>query len=304
MIECPHRMAPLSEGRIEKDGNLLCSYRAWRFNESGKCVKIPHAEDEKAHSVACSSSRSAVQTYPCKNRAGILWMWSDRSISAFGDSEKATFPIDEDIADRLEYLSSCGVSTAYVRHLPYSFDILVENLCDPSHFPVAHHSLLPNTNRYKAKPLNAKLVKGISQIPATAAIRFDAVSLSEKWGQAEFRKPGTLYFLLGKKHADAREPVVFATASPVSSGKTVSIITFAPRSKIHQTGKPNAFIKALMNLLSLVIHIKVLNPIGDGDSVFLHGQDKNIKARGTNFKADKEYYVPISADLLVMAFRK
>lgn len=64
--ECPHRLAPLSEGRIEDDGNLLCSYHAWRFNESGKCVKIPHAEDEKAHSVACSSSRSAVQTYPCK----------------------------------------------------------------------------------------------------------------------------------------------------------------------------------------------------------------------------------------------
>jgi len=64
--ECPHRLAPLSEGRIEKDGNLLCSYHAWRFNETGKCVKIPHAEDEKAHFVACNSPRSAVQTYPCK----------------------------------------------------------------------------------------------------------------------------------------------------------------------------------------------------------------------------------------------
>lgn len=64
--ECPHRMAPLSEGRIEKAGNLLCSYHAWRFNESGKCVRIPHAEDEKAHFVACNSPRSAVQTYPCK----------------------------------------------------------------------------------------------------------------------------------------------------------------------------------------------------------------------------------------------
>jgi len=64
--ECPYRMALLSEGRIEDDGNLLCSYHAWRFNESGNCVKIPHAEDDKAHSVACNSPRSAVQTYPCK----------------------------------------------------------------------------------------------------------------------------------------------------------------------------------------------------------------------------------------------
>lgn len=69
--ECPHRLAPLSEGRIEHDGNLLCSYHAWRFDESGKCVKIPHAEDEKAHSVACNSPRSAVQTYPCK----VQFLW-------------------------------------------------------------------------------------------------------------------------------------------------------------------------------------------------------------------------------------
>eukprot|EP00971_Amphidinium_carterae_P168400 3336522-Amphidinium_carterae.2 len=27
---CPHRSAPLSEGRVEEDGTLLCSYHAWR----------------------------------------------------------------------------------------------------------------------------------------------------------------------------------------------------------------------------------------------------------------------------------
>lgn len=26
---CPHRLAPLSEGRIEPDGTLLCTYHAW-----------------------------------------------------------------------------------------------------------------------------------------------------------------------------------------------------------------------------------------------------------------------------------
>ena len=27
--KCPHRAAPLSEGRIEDDGTLLCAYHAW-----------------------------------------------------------------------------------------------------------------------------------------------------------------------------------------------------------------------------------------------------------------------------------
>ncbi len=36
---CPHRLVPLSEGRIESDGTLLCAYHAWRFDGKGNCVK-------------------------------------------------------------------------------------------------------------------------------------------------------------------------------------------------------------------------------------------------------------------------
>ncbi|KAL6745255.1 Rieske [2Fe-2S] iron-sulfur domain-containing protein, partial [Haematococcus lacustris] len=38
---CPHRLAPLSEGRVEADGSLLCAYHAWRFDGSGACTAIP-----------------------------------------------------------------------------------------------------------------------------------------------------------------------------------------------------------------------------------------------------------------------
>ncbi|CAM9509566.1 unnamed protein product, partial [Phaeothamnion confervicola] len=39
---CPHRMAPLSEGRVERDGSLMCAYHAWRFaGPDGRCVDIP-----------------------------------------------------------------------------------------------------------------------------------------------------------------------------------------------------------------------------------------------------------------------
>lgn len=41
------RLAPLSEGRLESDGNLLCSYHAWRFNGEGKCVALPQAKNEE-----------------------------------------------------------------------------------------------------------------------------------------------------------------------------------------------------------------------------------------------------------------
>ncbi|MEB3278642.1 MAG: Rieske 2Fe-2S domain-containing protein [Lyngbya sp.] len=44
--ECPHRLAPLSEGRVdEKTGNLMCSYHGWEFDEKGICTRIPQAEN-------------------------------------------------------------------------------------------------------------------------------------------------------------------------------------------------------------------------------------------------------------------
>ncbi|KAI8463753.1 MAG: Rieske [2Fe-2S] iron-sulfur domain-containing protein [Monoraphidium minutum] len=66
---CPHRLAPLSEGRIEpSDGTLFCSYHGWRFDAGGKCRDIPQIEDDKARATACGSSRACVRAFPCQVR--------------------------------------------------------------------------------------------------------------------------------------------------------------------------------------------------------------------------------------------
>ncbi|KAF5768369.1 putative pheophorbide a oxygenase [Helianthus annuus] len=40
---CPHRLAPLSEGRIDQWGRLQCVYHGWCFSGSGDCKLIPQA---------------------------------------------------------------------------------------------------------------------------------------------------------------------------------------------------------------------------------------------------------------------
>ena len=40
---CPHRLAPLSEGRIDQWGRLQCVYHGWCFNGSSDCKFIPQA---------------------------------------------------------------------------------------------------------------------------------------------------------------------------------------------------------------------------------------------------------------------
>ncbi|CAN1339108.1 Protochlorophyllide-dependent translocon component 52, chloroplastic [Linum perenne] len=40
---CPHRLAPLSVGRIDQWGRLQCMYHGWCFNGGGECKLIPQA---------------------------------------------------------------------------------------------------------------------------------------------------------------------------------------------------------------------------------------------------------------------
>jgi nitrite reductase/ring-hydroxylating ferredoxin subunit len=40
---CPHRLAPLSEGRVDQQGRLQCVYHGWCFDGAGTCKYIPQA---------------------------------------------------------------------------------------------------------------------------------------------------------------------------------------------------------------------------------------------------------------------
>jgi len=43
---CPHRLAPLSEGRIDQWGRLQCVYHGWCFSGKGECKFIPQAPSD------------------------------------------------------------------------------------------------------------------------------------------------------------------------------------------------------------------------------------------------------------------
>lgn len=66
---CPHRLAPLSEGRIDNTtGHLYCNYHGWQFDGSGSCTDIPQMPQGQT----ISSSRSCVASYPTCEREGLL----------------------------------------------------------------------------------------------------------------------------------------------------------------------------------------------------------------------------------------
>jgi phenylpropionate dioxygenase-like ring-hydroxylating dioxygenase large terminal subunit len=71
---CPHRLAPLSEGRIEPStGHLFCNYHGWQFNGAGQCTSIP----QLAPGATINQKASCVASFPTKAAEGLLWVWAD-----------------------------------------------------------------------------------------------------------------------------------------------------------------------------------------------------------------------------------
>ncbi|KAI3794834.1 hypothetical protein L1987_37474 [Smallanthus sonchifolius] len=70
---CPHRLAPLSEGRIDQWGRLQCVYHGWCFSGSGDCKLIPQAPTDgpPVHTF----QKACVAVYPSTVQNGIVWFW-------------------------------------------------------------------------------------------------------------------------------------------------------------------------------------------------------------------------------------
>lgn len=72
---CPHRLAPLSTGRIDEDGLLECPYHGWTFSGKGDCQSIPQQpEGENRH----KSPRACVKSYPSAIAHDMLFVYAGK----------------------------------------------------------------------------------------------------------------------------------------------------------------------------------------------------------------------------------
>ncbi|GJN22955.1 hypothetical protein PR202_gb10565 [Eleusine coracana subsp. coracana] len=122
---CPHRLAPLSEGRIDDKGRLQCVYHGWCFDGAGACKFIPQAPalGPPVH----KNSKACVASYPCVVQNNILWFYP-RSEPEYKDVLQRKRPPYIPEIDDPEFVTMYGI-----RDLFYGYDVLVENLMDPSH---------------------------------------------------------------------------------------------------------------------------------------------------------------------------
>ena len=116
---CPHRLAPLSEGRVDRETDRIeCAYHGWSFDSSGQCARIPQATDAAA-AASLQSPRACVASYPTRVEKSVLfaWLWPEDLLTVVADPaaqpEAMLAGVDPD-------------TSTYTRDLPYGWDTLLE----------------------------------------------------------------------------------------------------------------------------------------------------------------------------------
>lgn len=154
--ECPHRLAPLSEGRVDESGQIECPYHGWTFATDGACTKVPQAEDAGGAKLL---SRCGGTAYAVAEVQGLVWVWGE-PIDFGKTPATATLP-DESAIPTCEALDDDRFVWIDVsRDMPYSADMLLENVLDSSHVPFTHHQTI--SRRENALPLRLQLTEGLS----------------------------------------------------------------------------------------------------------------------------------------------
>lgn len=117
--ECPHRMAPLSVGRIDPKTNCIeCSYHGWQFDRNGTLQSIPQLE----YNANLRAESRSVQSFPVHVTGDLLWVFLPTSFH--GESFPRSL-LPEQYYVGLSGFAKPGV-TFFAQEMPFSFDFFVE----------------------------------------------------------------------------------------------------------------------------------------------------------------------------------
>eukprot|EP00903_Cladosiphon_okamuranus_P006404 g6269.t1 len=327
---CPHRWAPLSEGRVDQiTGRLQCIYHGWEFDGNGKCGSIPQASPE-AREAAQNSRRACATVIPTKIVEEKLWLWPDSSPEGVKESELVE-PITVPGLD----LGDFG-GNWYARDLAYGADTLLENLADPAHIPFAHHGVIGR--RTLGSPM---AIEVDDEAEATGEDEF----VTKKTGFAGnniirlgFRAPGLVYYesdyteslAVVAKRLPLPFRVLFWVMKKINFDKRLSMKDEDRKAKSDRLlnyfigyavptspGKCRIFTRTARNffLQHPVIPRRFRNSLAkehlgqhlviDGDSVALHMQERFLADAGERGveQPEKTFYMPTASDTPIRRFR-
>ncbi|KAL9386191.1 hypothetical protein Peur_019315 [Populus x canadensis] len=283
---CPHRLAPLSEGRIDQWGRLQCVYHGWCFNGSGNCKFIPQAPPDgpPVH----TSMKACVAVYPSTVHHDIVWFWPNTDPQYRDIITKKQPPFIPDVDD------PSFTKTMGNRDFPYGYDVLIENVLDPAHLPYAHYGLVNalkpqvKSDREGGGPIDLSVKKLDSQ---------GFLENQDHFGDTKFIAPCISYASSSpgdapeKGSMQKRMAYVFICI-PVSPGRSRLIWIF-----------PRNFGLWIDKVVPRwIFHLKY-NLVFDSDLYLLHMQERKFMDVGpANWQ--KACFVPTKSDALLVGYRR
>jgi len=219
---CSHRLAPLSEGRVDGQGRIVCSYHGWAYGGDGVPASIPQAahDSPRCEAAACASRRGAIATRPVMVDVGVVWVWGESGAGAAaaaarcgrgarGRARAARAPLPPSPAHATpppllptnrstpalraalgdadpDARATLTTQQFYVRDFPVPFNIMVENLMDQSHVPFAHTNVASKRDSPRAAHFTVSRVGA-----AVAAEGADGVSFDLEWSPDAASPPVT-----------------------------------------------------------------------------------------------------------------
>ena len=261
--KCPHKFAPLSQGRVDQNsGCLECPYHGWQFNFNGSTVKIPQNENK-----VTPFSINNIITYVTGD---ILWGFFPKHISSIDE------PIEILPEYKYEFLNYTKDEKYFIKELPYSWDILVENFMDPAHIPFAHHGL--QGKRSDGKPIKIKLKNSNK---SHCEIFFeDSMNSKKRNGIISFHSPSHFSYSTLRKNNEYKSNINVLTVPVKHGASRVFMISPFSKSKL-----PKWLQHAATN--------RFLNT-----DIWLHEAEINYR------NGEKEYLAPSNSDQATIIFRR
>lgn len=272
---CPHRLVPLSEGRLNGAGDLECPYHGWSFAGDGHCTAIPQAREGATPSAA----RSACRPYATAAAQGLLFVFAGEA------AEAAAVPLP--LVPVLEEPGWFVQDT--FRDLPMDALTLLENVLDVSHVPFTHHRTVGK--RENAAPVEAAIT-GFGAGGFTAL--WEEGPRKGKLGSQHttFAAPGLMWHDLTAPGFARILTVVYATPIRRGECRLFARFPFGFESRL-----PALLLSLRPRWLQHISNHTVL----EDDQVFLHWQERVLEQRGRSGGAERAFFLATGADVYVKA---
>lgn len=278
--KCPHRLAPLSEGRVNEAGHIECPYHGWSFSGAGNCEFIPQQPEGTR---AETSRRACVTSFATTVRQGLLFVYAGDPNNALNTKVPIIEPMEED--------PDGWICLDTFRDLPYDALTLIENVLDSSHIPYTHH--LTIGNRANATPVELEVTysdrQGFTGVWPSGPRRG---TLGKQY--TTFVAPALMWHDLTSKQFGRTLTVVYAT--PIRKGECRLFARFPFK---FSSNLPKFFLKLTPTWYS---HLNQ-NGILEDDQIFLYFQERYLEKSGGSENYTRACYLPTKADLFVFELR-